>query len=155
MNESEKELVKRLGSGDKPEEVRFPAWDLLFGVMSDKQHRFFEYGNQWLPGTHNPQDAHDLALKLYCRIRNRLAKGPLVGDNPEGYIWRTAENILCDYLRKQRKVKEIPLEEFDDLRERGSLSPEEELDLKETARRAQDLCLRLPDQKDRLLMLLA
>lgn len=60
--------------------------------------------------TGNPADAEDVMQTVFLRLFKRHDDLDL-GDNPEGYMHRTAVNAALDLLRSRKAARNIPLED--------------------------------------------
>jgi len=118
-NEEQYALILRVRDGDRE------AFGLIYKSYFDALHRFANYRIS------NEEDRDDILGKVFAEVFDTLRQGKEVRDL-RAYFYQVLRNIIFDYYKERRLVreKEIELGEagVERVRDNAALNPEEKID---------------------------
>ncbi len=58
------------------------------------------------------ETAQDICSDVFTRTWKRIQEGRTI-DNPQAYLYKTAQNLIADFYREKDKVQSVPMEALD------------------------------------------
>lgn len=111
--EEEKDLIKRIQQGDKE------AFGEVYNVYYDKIFRFA------FRRTGNQEAAEDITSEVFVSAMKSIHRFKYKRSNSfNAWIYRIANNKICDYFRKNYRSPTIELEKAGQLEEKREQSPD-------------------------------
>ncbi len=111
--EEEKDIIKKIQNGDKE------AFGQVYNVYYDKIFRFA------FRRTSLQETAEDITSEVFVSAMKSIGRFKYKGNNSfNAWIYRIANNKICDYFRKNYRVKTIELEKAGQLEEKKEQSPD-------------------------------